>query len=420
MSNRAFSDKWNFWVVKYLRQIRHNYALAIAVGVLLIVQFLIFRSYLGEREILRMWPPWWLVMLLIGCGVGTSICVALGFAGAAASGDGPRPGLAHFSGFAPMDVKALFRGYLFSHLLTFGILFLSCLFAWIAVIFFFPEKILIILAWMFDAYFVSLFLLQIDGTRWVRADLMLLVAMVPLFLMGERDAVPPGTLLIFLFIVAAYQLLNFYEALKSPVEVKEVWLRVSQLGLLIAGVVFCLPPFRLREPVLIAAAAAGALASMGSAMNGIPERQLDALSGGFLKRFFAWLLYGSSAGGWIWCWVSAGAAWRLLYLYDVSNFWWLLVSWGLASAEAGFLIVTALSKRSRRGVSALAYYASIPIGCFIVGMGVALISITAGIAGEEIFRTVANCGWGAAVLLLIPNVPRLYGDFRKIVSGRRM
>ena len=50
MRFRTFSDNWNFWTVKYLRRVRHNFSLVICVGILLLLQFLIFRSYIGETK----------------------------------------------------------------------------------------------------------------------------------------------------------------------------------------------------------------------------------------------------------------------------------------------------------------------------------------------------------------------------------
>ena len=35
MSRHAYGDGWNFWVVKYLRQMRHDFALPVAVIILL-------------------------------------------------------------------------------------------------------------------------------------------------------------------------------------------------------------------------------------------------------------------------------------------------------------------------------------------------------------------------------------------------
>ena len=130
MSRHAYGDGWNFWVVKYLRQMRHDFALPVAVIILLVIEFIIFRSFLGQRHYSPQWP-WCLIFMSVLCGVGTTLCVAIGFAGTSFSIGGMRPGLSHFMGFSPMDANALFRGFVLSHLLTFGVLAGSCLPIWL-------------------------------------------------------------------------------------------------------------------------------------------------------------------------------------------------------------------------------------------------------------------------------------------------
>lgn len=74
MSRHAYGDGWNFWVVKYLRQMRHDFALPVAVIILLVIEFIIFRSFLGQRHYSPQWP-WCLIFMSVLCGGGTTLCV---------------------------------------------------------------------------------------------------------------------------------------------------------------------------------------------------------------------------------------------------------------------------------------------------------------------------------------------------------
>ena len=157
---------------------------------------------------------------------------------------------------------------------------------------------------------------------------------------------------------------------------------------------------------------------MGGALNRLPQRQLEQLPSPAWRRFGAFLAYGSSAGGWFWCWGVALAAWLLLPEFDSPYFWRFLVSWGLAWAEVGFLIVGWAARRSRRNVSELLYHISIPFGLFVVAAAVAVISVATGSSGEAVFRDAAMAGWAAAALLFLPQIPRIVRDFRCFM-GRR-
>lgn len=276
MSRHAYGDGWNFWVVKYLRQMRHDFALPVAVIILLVIEFIIFRSFLGQRHYSPQWP-WCLIFMSVLCGGGTTLCVAIGFAGTSFSIGGMRPGLSHFMGFSPMDANALFRGFVLSHLLTFGVLAGSCLPIWLTGCWFFPERALTILAWIFDAYFLTLFLLQLDSLRWARADLMVALGAFPVMLFDWIHTFSDWTTVLLSGILAAWQLLNFRESLCPAACVQECRMRFGQLVLLLAGWGMLFAPFRVRVPLLIGMAAAGALASMGGALNRIPQRQLEQM-----------------------------------------------------------------------------------------------------------------------------------------------
>ena len=417
MSRHAYGDGWNFWVVKYLRQMRHDFALPVAVIILLVIEFIIFRSFLGQRHYSPQWP-WCLIFMSVLCGVGTTLCVAIGFAGTSFSIGGMRPGLSHFMDFSPMDANALFRGFVLSHLLTFGVLAGICLPIWLTGCYFFPERALTILAWIFDAYFLTLFLLQLDSLRWARADLMVALSTLPVMLFDRIHTFSDWTTVLLFGILAAWQLLNFRESLCPAAGVQECRMRFGQLVLLLAGWGMLFAPFRVRVPLLIGMAAAGALASMGGALNRIPQRQLEQLPSPAWRRFGAFLAYGSSAGGGFWCWGVALAAWLLLPEFDSPYFWRFLVSWGLAWAEVGFLIVGWAARRSHRNVSALLYHISIPFGLFVVAAAVAVISVATGSSGEAVFRDAAMAGWAAAALLFLPQIPRIVRDFRCFM-GRR-
>ena len=75
MSRHAYGDGWNFWVVKYLRQMRHDFALPVAVIILLVIEFIIFRSFLGQRHYSPQWratvPNAVVIVLLRTCPAGS-------------------------------------------------------------------------------------------------------------------------------------------------------------------------------------------------------------------------------------------------------------------------------------------------------------------------------------------------------------
>ena len=415
MKTRVFSDNWNFWTVKYLRQARHNFSLLVCIGVLLLVQFLIFRSYLGEMPFPRSWPPWWLFMLLVGCGLGTGICVAICFGAPSEKNRGG--GFEHFTGFSPLDADALFRGYLFSFLLTFGILFGSCAFAWGTAIFFFPGHALELLFWSLNCCFLSFILLQLDGRRSGRPDQLALILLV-LFLLFRKlflvslHPLPDLSLTISLLLAAAYLALLLRESLLPRGAVREVVPRLGSIVFPAAGILLDIPELSI---ILVACA----LAATGGAVDGIPHRQLKRLAGSSARRVAVWLFYGSSAGGWIWCWACAGVTWWILFSHEGGNEAWLfLASWGLASAETGFLIASLMRRRAQRSDTEKGYHGAILVGCLVVLIAFLMIGVTFGIDGEEVFRTGATLGWGVAAVLLIPNLPRMIEDYRTMVLGR--
>ena len=414
MKKRPFGDNWNFWTVKYLRQMRHNFSLVICVGVLLLVQLLIFRSYLGDVPLPKEWPPWWLFLLLIGCGLGTGVCVALCFG--ASSGKNHGGGFEHFTGYSPLDTNKLIRGYLYSFLLTFGILFGSCAFAWGGAVFLFPGKTFALLLWSLDACLLTFILLQLDGMRTSRADQLVLIVLV-LSLVCRKlfdhsfKSLSDFSLTIFLMLSAVYLGLLLRESFLPRGAVREVTLRLGSIAFPVAG-------YLIDVPFLALVPAAEAFVAMGSAVDGVPRRQLKRLSGGVCRRFAAWLFYGSSAGGWLWCWGMAAATWGILMFHrEQATFALILVSWGLASTEACFLI--AGRRRTRRGSRTEEFNLSILGGCFLILIVLFVMnSAVCGLVGDAMFLVGANWGWAAAAVLLIPNLPRMVEDYRKIVLGR--
>lgn len=420
MNGRVFGDNWNFWTVKYLRQMRHDKALLLMGIVLLLVEFLIFRSMFGERDPRPVWP-WAVPLVLPLCGFGTALCLALGFANLAPRKDG-RPGLSHFIGFAPLNGGTLFRGFLLAALFTFGVLFACCAPFWLAVLWYFPTHCGELLLWTLEAFFLTLFLIQPDTRRWARLDLLVAV----LFLIGWMSEwfydLPPTTVTIVFGLLAAWQLLGFRDALPPSSAVREVWPRVGQLGMLLAGWWLSLPGFRLSEPLPVMVGALGAFASMAAALGGIPARHLEGLPGTRFRRFFAFLLYGGSAGGWLWSWAAAAAGWGILFCYKESDFWRFLLPWGLAWAEGIFLLLARYATPSQRESAAKVYHFEVAGGLCATGVILMLVVATGG--GQSIstamFEKGALAGWIVAALLFLPLIPRLVRDFRRIVGGRQL
>ena len=419
MRFRTFSDNWNFWTVKYLRRVRHNFSLVICVGILLLLQFLIFRSYIGEMPLPKEWPPWWVLLLLFFCGLGTTGCMTIGY-GTVSSRKRERD-LEHFLRFAPMDANAVCRGFICSHLLTFGILFAACGLAWGVTICLFPEMTGRLLLWVLEVYFFSCILLQSAGRRLGRPDQSLLL-MLAFFLLsgrifqGEREHLTDSALTVILFFSALYLTLLFRESLLPKEAVREVGPRLALAGFLVVALLSGSPvPAGVQALVL----AIGAYASMGCAVQGVPNRQLRRLPRNGCVRFAAWVLYGSSAGGWIWSWIAAATAWAILQGGESSLSGVLFaVSWGLAWAEAGVFLLSLIRRRLRRVDATLVHGWCVVAGCGVVLVVLAMIAITFGIDGREVFRTGANWGWAAAAVLLIPNLPRMAFDFRRIVLGK--
>lgn len=415
MRERTFSDNWNFWTVKYLRQTRHNFSLVVCVGLLLLVQFLIFRSHLGGIPLPRSWPPGWLFILLVGCGLGTEVCVAVCFGTPSEKKRGG--GVEHFTGFSPLDSDALFRGYLYSFLLTFGILFGFCAFTWGATVFLFPGKTFELLLWSLDTCLLSFILLQLDGMRSSRADQLVLIVLVLSLLYrnlfdNHFKSLSDFSLTIFLMLSAVYLGELLRESLLPRGAVREVALRLGSIAFPVAG-------YLIDVPFLALVPAAEAFVAMGCAVDGVPGRQLKRLSGGLCRRFAAWVFYGSSAGGWLWSWGVAAATWGILMFHrEQMTFALFLVSWGLASTEAAFLI--AGRRRMRRRSRTVEFNLSILGGCFLILIVLFVMnSAVCGLDGDAMFLTGANWGWAAAAVLLIPNLPRMVEDFRSIVLGRR-
>ena len=275
MKVRAFSDNWNFWTVKYLRQMRHDKALFLTVIALLLVQFLIFRSMFSERDYPHDWP-WWLPVLLIFCSIGTVLCMAIGFANPTGKKEA-RPGLSHFIEFTPLDAGVLFRGFLAAFLLTFGIVLLCCLPIWLTGFYYFPNRIPPILAWMGEAFFLALALARPDTRCWLRIDL----CAMALFLVGWVQSwfydLPAATVLAVFGVLAFWQMLGFHEALRLQMQPGGILPRLGQIVLLLAGWWLAVSSFGLDVPVLAVMGGLAGLASMSGALDDIPARQLEGL-----------------------------------------------------------------------------------------------------------------------------------------------
>ena len=409
MRIHRFGDVWNFWTVKYLRQIRHNKSLLISAIGLAIVQFLIFRVFLENWSYRPSWP-WCLPWMLFFCGLASVLCVAQGFANPTGK-DGMRPGLSHFIGFAPLDEWALFRGFLLSVLLTFGMITGICLPLWVASGFFFFSRIPVLLVWMGETFFLMLFVLQPGTRRWFRADLMTAVVMLCGWTKVWFYEQPRVTTLVLFGILGLWQLLNFRETLRLPVEVSEVWLRAGQLTLLLAGWGMFYAPFQLTVPILVMMGALGSLASMAGALHGVPRMQLAELPDSRLLRLPAFLLYGASTGGWLWCWAMTGFGWWILPRFKGPDFWMFLLTWGLFWAEVMFLLLRSSRRRPGRKRAPVAYHLAILGGLCVTGVALALLAISFQFDGGRVFRNAALAGWGAAALLFLPQIPRMLHDF---------
>lgn len=411
MKIRAFGDHWNFWTVKYLRQMRHDKALLLAAIVLLLIQFLIFRTMFSERDYSPVWP-WWLPTLLIFCSIGTVLCMALGFSNPTEKKEA-RPGLSHFIEFSPLDAGVLFRGFLVSFAVTFGALLLCCLPVWLTGFFCFPDRIPTILLWTAEAFFLSLFLARPDTRCWLRIDL--LVAIV--FLVGwmeswfyDRQAI---TALAVFGVIAAWQMLGFYEALRPRMQPGGIRPRLAQLGLLLAGWVLTLSPFGLDVPVLAVMGGMAGLALMSGALDDIPARQLEGLPKSRIRRLFAFFFYGSSAGGWFWCWATAAAGWWVLSCYKDVQFWEFVLTWGLFWAEAAFLLVRSAGRRRTRRSPEVVYHVMILSGLAVSAMMVVLFLVSnSGVGRARCFHNVGLFGWVLAAVLFLPQLRFILHDFR--------
>jgi len=407
---RMFSDNWNFWTVKYLRQIRHDKALLLTVIALLLVQFMIFRSVFGERGYSHPWP-WWLPVMLILCSTGTVLCMAMGFANPTGKKE-TRPGLSHFIEFAPLDAGVLFRGFLAAFLLTFGIVLLSCLPIWLAGFCYFPDRIPTILAWMGEAFFIALIYGRPDIRCWLRIDLIVEV----LFLVGWFQSwfydLPAAVVLTVFGILAFWQMLGFYDALRPQMQPGGILPRLGQIVLLLAGWWLAVSSFRLDVPVLAVMGGLAGLASMSGALDDIPARQLEGLPKSRLLRLFAFLFYGSSAGGWFWCWATAGAAWWILSCYKEVQFWEFVLTWGLFWAEAAFLLVRRSRRRRTRRSPELIYWVIIPSGLAVSGLMLVLFLISSREAsGGQYFHNAGLIGWWGAAVLFLPLLRFIAHDF---------
>ena len=411
MKVRAFGDNWNFWTVKYLRQMRHDKALLLVVIVLLLVQFLIFRDMFSDRNYSLSWP-WWLPVLLIFCSIGTVLCMAMGFANPSGKKE-IRPGLSHFIEFTPLDAGVLFRGFLAAFLLTFGIILLSCLPIWLTGFYYFPDRIPTVLAWMGEAFFLSLFLGRPDTRCWLRIDLIA----AALFLVGWIQSwfyhLPATTVLAVFGVLACWQMLGFYEALRPQVQPGGILPRLGQLGLLLAGWGLAVTSFRLDVPILAVMGGLAGVASMSGALDDIPERQLEGLPKSRACRLFAFLVYGSSAGGWLWCWATAAAGWWVLSCYKDVQFWEFVLTWGLVWAEAAFLLVRRSRRRRTRRSPELIYWVIIPFGLAVSGLMLVLFLISSRVGSrEQYFHAAGLIGWGGAAVLFLLLLRFILHDFR--------
>ena len=411
MKMRAFGDHWNFWTVKYLRQMRHDKALLLAAIVLLLIQFLIFRTLFSDRDYSPSWP-WCLPVQLIFCSIGTVLCMALGFSNPTEKKEA-RPGLSHFIEFSPLDAGVLFRGFLVSFAVTFGVLLLCCLPVWLTGFYRFPDRIPTILLWMGEAFFLSLFLARPDTRCWLRIDLLVAI----LFLVGwvqswfyDRPAI---TVLAVFGVIAAWQMLGFYEALRPRMQPGGIRPRLAQLGLLLAGWGLTLPPFGLDVPILAVMGGMAGPALMSGALDDIPARQLAELPKSRFRRLFAFFFYGSSAGGWFWCWATAAAGWWVLSRYKDVQFWEFVLTWGLFWAEAAFLLVRRSRRRRTRRSPELVYWVIIPFGLAVSGLMLVLFLISSrGGSGEQYFHAAGLIGWGGAAVLFLLLLRFILHDFR--------
>lgn len=411
MSVRPFGDNWNFWTVKYLRQMRHDKALLLVVIVLLLVQFLIFRSMFGERNYSHDWP-WWLPTLLIFCSIGTVLCMAQGFANPTGKTEA-RPGLSHFIGFAPLDAGVLFRGFFVSFLVTFGVVLLCCLPIWLTGFHYFPDRIPTILWWMGEAFFLSLFLVRPDTRCWLRLDLIVAALLLIGWFQPWFYDLPTTTAFAAFGILAAWQMLGFYDALRPRMLPGGIPLRLGQLGLLLAGWGLTFSPFRLDVPIFAVMGGVAGLASMSGALDDIPARQLAGASRSFPRRLFAFLFYGSSAGGWLWCWATAGAGWWVLTRYKDAFFWEFVLTWGLFWAETAFLLVRRSSRRRTRRSPEVIYHVMILTGLVVSGLMLVMFLLSGGLNGEECFHTAGLVGWGLAAVMFLPLFRFLSYDLRR-------
>jgi len=411
MSVRSFGDNWNFWTVKYLRQMRHDKALLLVVIVLLLVQFLIFRNMFEEVDYSPSWP-WWLPTLLIFCSIGTMLCMALGFANLETKKEA-NPGLSHFIGFAPLDAGILFRGFLSAYLLTFGVVFVSCAPVWLTAFYYFSSRIPVLLTWMGEAFFLTLFLIQPDTRRWIRADLLAAIVFLVGWMQSWFFELPVMTTLAVCGILAAWQMLGLHDALRSRMRPCGILPRIGQLGLLLAGWGLTFSPFRLTVPIFAVMGALAALASMSGALDNIPERQLATLPPSRFRRLLAFLFYGSSAGGWLWCWAMTAAGWWILACYKESSFWEFVLTWGLFWAETAFLLVRKTDRRRTRRSPEFSYHVIIPSGLAVSGVMLVMFLLSSRLDGEKCFHYAGLAGWGLAAVMFFPQIPHILRDLER-------
>lgn len=414
MKTRAFGDNWNFWVVKYLRQMNHNKSLLLGVVLMGVIQFLILQNTFGDRYFSPIWP-WVMPMMLNLCGIGTVLCVALGFASQTGKRGETRPGISHFMDFSPVEEWELFRGLLWSALLTFGVFAVSCTPIWLTMFYYMPERIGSVMLSLLTACCLTLFFIQPCTKRMYRIDIVVAIIFLVGWMMPLTE-LPGGALLPLAALLGGWQLLNFRESLRLPAEVSEVWMRVGQLVLLLAGWGMFYPPLRLNIPILVMMGALGPLASMARVLSGIPQRQRETFPTSRFLRFFAFFLYGSSAGGWFWCWAAALAGGWILGRFPDSAFWMFLLPWGLFWAELVFLLMRVHG--TRKNVETIFHF-ELAAGLVVTGVMLALAAIVSvSVKSNELFLAAARIGWIAAAVMILPLLPRIRHDFRLFRRGR--
>ncbi len=414
MSDRSFSDHWNFWTVKYLRQLRHSKIVLLGLVAFGIIQFLIIQYLFTTKNYSPSWP-WAVPYMLVFCGIGTTFFMAIGFAHHIVTKTGKQPGLLHFVEFSPVEEGTVFRGLIYSFLLTFGGLLVACLPIWVLAVIYFPLQIHMMFFYTLIACFLTLFVFQPDFQRWLRLDMIASVVILGGWF-AWLEQVTVGMAVVLLGILAAWQMVNYRESLRFQNEVSEVLPRIGQALLLLLG--WGLLHYGLTFPILVLVGTFGAYASMGRALFSTPARQLEMLPKASIGRLAAFLLYGNSAGGWLWSWFMAICGWQLLMLFHDVEFWGFVFSWGLVWAEISFLLNRRLASRMPRSKVAMLYHLVIAIGLIVTGITVALIVISSGRHGEMLFRESAFVGWITAGILFFPFLFRIGRDWKIFLRGR--